>query len=58
MEQAKKLGLVLNELVVMAIYTLTPTQHMLMTTNQKCNIFYKQTITPEHLYKDTEIKNK
>lgn len=57
MVQAKKLELVSNELIVMAVYTLTPTQYMLKMTNQKYNIFYKLIITPKHLYIETEIKN-
>lgn len=55
MVRAKRLGSALNELVVMAVYTLFPTQHKLMMTNQNCNIFYKLTITVEHLCTDTEI---
>jgi len=56
MVQAKKLGLVSNEQVVMATYTSTPTQHKLRMTNQKYNIFYKLTVTLEHLCIGTEKK--
>jgi len=58
MVQAKKLGLASNVQVVMVIYTSTPTQHKLRTTNQNYNIFYKLTVTLEHLCIDTEIKKK
>ena len=58
MVQAKKLGLVSNEQVVMATCTLIPTQHKLRTTNQNYNIFYKLKVTLEHLCIDTEIKKR
>lgn len=55
MVQAKKLRLASSELVVMGVYTLTPTLHTLKMTNQKCNIFYKLTLALEHLYTEAEI---